>query len=139
MRALVVSLITVSLAACGGDEAGDVDPTPAPDERIDYWAELLAQRQFETRDQPPYLCQAIDYPESIALADDASIVNQIPREILENVSIRTLEKLREKCVSDRPTVPPECEGIEERYNGVPPFNAACPAEVDIPILPAPSN
>jgi hypothetical protein len=107
LRVLIAASLLVLVAACGGDENPVVKPTPTPDERIEYWAEVLAQRQLEHNGA--FVCAVIDQPTgSFGGGDDASLIGQIPSEIGEAVSIRMLEKLHEKCADEDPTAPPDC-------------------------------
>jgi hypothetical protein len=102
MRLLLVALPLIVLAACGRGETSQ--PSATPDERIEYWAELFAQRQLEHN--RAFVCAAINQPAgSFGGGDDAAIVDQVPTEIAEAVSMRIVTKLQEKCAAEKP---PDC-------------------------------
>jgi hypothetical protein len=108
VRLLMAASFLVAVAACGGDESPALQPSSTPDDRIEYWAELLAQRQIEHNGA--FVCAVINQPEgSWGGGDDASIIDQIPREIAVPVSNRMIEKLRDKC-GDQPSAQ-DCDGL----------------------------
>jgi hypothetical protein len=107
MRFLVaVGLVFLGIA-CGDGERTDVPPTSTPDKRAEYWAEVLAQQLFD-----PSICpELLDTAGSGGLQGgsggfiEGDITDEIPPELLEDVSMRMMERLQEKCVAAQPSSP----------------------------------